>query len=345
MRGMPLVVLSAVGLALTACASPASPSATTGTASLKVLCTVDEAWCIKQVEAFQAETGIPTTFERMSAGDALSLIRGAAGKPEFSVWWGGASDNYEAAKGDGLLEPYQSPNATGVDTRHKDAEGLWTGIYAGVLAFCSNSDTLRKDGVSAPASWDALLSPKLQGQVSMAHPSTSGTAYTALWTLRTLLGSDDATFAYLNELQANVGAFTKSGSAPVGKVSEGNAAVGVVFAHDCLTAINNGAQELRVSFPTEGTGYEIGATALLKGAPNPDAARRWIDWVLTAKAQEIGAQAGAFQLPLNPDAVVSPLSVQLQDVTLVDYNAAEAGAQRADLTTRFEEQIGAAPTE
>jgi iron(III) transport system substrate-binding protein len=345
MRGMPLVVLSAVGLALTACASPASPSATTGTASLKVLCTVDEAWCIKQVEAFQAETGIPTTFERMSAGDALSLIRGAAGKPEFSVWWGGASDNYEAAKGDGLLEPYQSPNAAGVDTRHKDAEGLWTGIYAGVLAFCSNSDTLRKDGVSAPASWDALLSPKLQGQVSMAHPSTSGTAYTALWTLRTLLGSDDATFAYLNELQANVGAFTKSGSAPVGKVSEGNAAVGVVFAHDCLTAINNGAQELSVSFPTEGTGYEIGATALLKGAPNPDAARRWIDWVLTAKAQEIGAQAGAFQLPLNPDAVVSPLSVQLQDVTLVDYNAAEAGAQRTDLTARFEEQIGAAPTE
>jgi len=345
MRGMFLVLFSAVGLALTACGGSASPPTTSGAASLKVLCTVDEAWCTKQVEAFQAETGIPTTFERKSAGDALALIRGAAGNPEFSVWWGGASDNYEAAKGDGLLEPYQSPNAAGVDTRYKDASGLWTGIYAGVLAFCSNSETLRKYGVSAPTSWDDLLSPKLQGQVSIAHPSTSGTAYTALWTIRTLQGSDDATFAYLDTLQANVSAFTKSGSAPVGVVSEGNAAVGVVFAHDCLSAINNGAKQLGVTFPTEGTGFEIGATALLKGAPNPDAARRWIDWVLTAKAQEIGAQAGAFQVPLNSDAAVSPLSVQLRDVTLVDYNAAEAGAQRTALTTRFEEQIAAAPTE
>ncbi|MCX6421753.1 MAG: ABC transporter substrate-binding protein [Actinobacteria bacterium] len=345
MRGMLLVVLGVVGLALTACGSAATAPATTGAASLKVLCTVDEAWCTQQVAAFQTETGIPTTFERKSAGDALSLIRGAAGMPEFSVWWGGASDNYEAAKGDGLLEPYQSPNATNVDSRYKDAAGQWTGIYAGVLAFCSNSEELRKDGVSALTSWDDLLNPKLQGQVSIAHPSTSGTAYTALWTLRTLQGSDDATFTYFDQLQANVVAFTKSGSAPVSVVSEGNAAVGVVFAHDCVSAINKGAQQLGVSFPTEGTGYEIGATAMLKGAPNPDAARRWIDWVLTAKAQEIGAQAGAFQVPLNPDSAVSPLSVQLRDVTLVDYNATEAGAQRTALTTRFEEQIAAAPTE
>jgi iron(III) transport system substrate-binding protein len=345
MRGLPLVVLSAMGLALTACGSPAPAPDTTGAASLTVLCTVDEAWCTRQVAAFEAETGIPTTFERKSAGDALSTIRDAAGKPEFSVWWGGASDNYEAAKGDGLLEPYESPNAAGVDTRYKDAGGMWTGIYAGVLAFCSNSDTLQKVGVPAPDSWDDLLSPKLQGLVSIAHPSTSGTAYTALWTLRTLLGSDAASFAYFDQLKANVGAFTKSGSAPVGSVSEGNAAVGVAFAHDCLSAISTGAQELSVSFPTEGTGYEIGATALLKGAPNPDAARRWIDWALTAEAQEIGVQAGAFQVPLNPDAAVSPLSVQLQDVTLVDYDAAEAGAQRTALTTRFEEQIAAAPTE
>jgi ABC-type thiamine transport system substrate-binding protein len=234
-----------MGLALTACGSPAPAPDTTGAASLTVLCTVDEAWCTRQVAAFEAETGIPTTFERKSAGDALSTIRDAAGKPEFSVWWGGASDNYEAAKGDGLLEPYESPNAAGVDTRYKDAGGMWTGIYAGVLAFCSNSDTLQKVGVPAPDSWDDLLSPKLQGLVSIAHPSTSGTAYTALWTLRTLLGSDDVSFAYFDQLKANVGAFTKSGSAPVGSVSEGNAAVGVAFAHDCLSAISTGAQELR----------------------------------------------------------------------------------------------------
>ena len=78
----------------------------------------------------------------------------------------------------------------------------------------------------------------------------------------------DATFEYLTALNENVAEYTASGSAPVEAVAAGTATVGVVFAHDCVAAIADGARDLVLSFPKEGTGSEIGATAVIKGGPD-----------------------------------------------------------------------------
>ncbi len=100
-----------------------------------------------------------------------------------------------------------------------------------------------------------------------------------------------------------------------------------------------------VTFPSEGTGYEIGAVALVKGAKNPENAKKWIDWSLQADTQEIGPTVGSFQLPTNPDAAVSDLSVGLDEVNLVDYDFDAAGAARTELTQRFEDEVAAEPAE
>lgn len=309
-----------------------------------VLCTVEESWCAAQTAAFQQTTGITTTFVRMSSGDAAAALRDSKDDPQFSVWWGGSADGYAAAQADGLLEAYMSPNAVTVPAQSKDADGYWTGIYIGALGFCSNSDVQAGAGLDSPQSWDDLLNPALRGLVSMAHPASSGTAYNALWTLMKLNDFDeDATFDYLELLDENIGEYTKSGSAPVQVVSDGDAAVAVVFAHDCTSAIAKGATQLRLTFPKEGTGYETGATAVISGAPDAEAARTWIDWALTAEAQEVGAEALAFQLPMNPDARVSEFSVDLDSIRLLSYDSGAAGARRDELSARFETQFGPKP--
>ena len=78
-------------------------------------------------------------------------------------------------------------------------------------------------------------------------------------------------------------------------------------------------------------------------SPNPDAAKQWIDWALTAEAQELGTEAKAYQLPLNPDATVPALSVKLATIRLVDYDFRRAGDQRQPLTSKFEQQIAPVP--
>jgi iron(III) transport system substrate-binding protein len=322
-------------------AMPSGPAPT----SLTVLCTPQEDWCQTMVAEFSAQTGIPTNYVRLSSGEALARIRASASAPEFSVWWGGPADGFVAANAEGLLEPYISPESTVVVGTQKDPNGVWTGVYVGALGFCSNAKVLAELGVETPDSWDDLLDPKLQGQVAMAHPASSGTAYTALYTQVTRLGGEDAALDYMKQLHNNILQYTKSGSAPAEMAGRGEIGVAIVFSHDCVKNYDAGFTDLVTSFPAEGTGYEIGGVALIKGGPEPIAARMWVDWSLTAAAQEIGATVGSYQLPTNPNAKVSERSVDLSQVNLVDYDFVAAGEARAALTQRFEDEVAAQPVE
>ncbi len=327
----------------TAAPAAAEPTAAPKPEKLTVLCTPQEDWCQAMTKAFEEQTGIKTSYVRLSSGESLAKLRATKDNPEFSVWWGGPADGFVAAAAEDLLEPYVSPNAADIPAAQKDPNGIWTGVYVGALGFCSNKDVLAQLGVEKPNSWDDLLDPKLKGQVAIAHPASSGTAYTAVWTQVTRLGGIDQAFEYLKQLHQNVLQYTKSGSAPGQMAGRGEVAVAVIFSHDCVKFADEGMTALEVSFPEEGTGYEIGGVALIKNAPEPEAAKMWIDWVLTAQAQEIGPTVKSYQLPTNPNAKVSERSVKLSEVKLVDYNFDEAGKNRKAITQRFEDEITVAP--
>ena len=154
--------------------------------TLTVLCTPQEDWCQAMVQAFQEETGINTSYVRMSSGESLARIRATADNPEFSVWWGGPADAFIAGAEEGLVEPYESPNAAAIPDAYKGENNSWIGVYVGALGFCSNVEILEELGVEPPTSWEDLLDPAYQGMIAMAHPATSGTAFTAFWTVVTL---------------------------------------------------------------------------------------------------------------------------------------------------------------
>jgi iron(III) transport system substrate-binding protein len=152
--------------------------------------------------------------------------------------------------------------------------------------------------------------------------------------------------AFMSDLHPNMLQYTSSGAAPAEMAGRGEVAVSVVFSHDCVRNIDAGFSDLEVSFPEEGTGYEIGGVALIANAPEPNAAKAWIDWSLTAEVQELGAtEAASFQLPTNPDAAVDERSVNLAEVTLVEYDFQAAGEAREALTARFEDEVATAPAE
>ena len=323
--------------------APTAPPAKSG-GKLTVLCGAQEDWCQAMTKAFQAETGIETNYVRLSSGEAVARLGASKDNPEFDVWHGGPADGYMAAKNGGLLEPYVSPNAAQIPAQAKDKDGAWTGVYVGTLGFCSNKSVLDKLGVAVPASWEDLLNPKLKGQVSMAHPATSGTAFTAFWTQVTLNNYDvDKAFAYFKKLHNNILQYTKSGSAPGTMAGRGEVAVAIIFSADCVKFNEEGMKDLVVSFPKEGTGYEVGGVAVIKGAKNPAAAQKYVDWALTAKAQEIPPTVKSYELPTNPSAKVSDKSVKLAEIKLVDYDFIKSAAQKKAITEKFDADIAPAP--
>lgn len=335
--------------------------------TLTVLCTPQEDWCVAMTQAFQEETGIETSYVRMSSGESLARIRATAEDPEFSVWWGGPADAFIAAYEEGLIEPYEPKLADGFPEAAIGVDHSWHGVYIGALGFCSNVDFLEELGIEAPTSWEDLLAPELKGNVAMAHPATSGTAFTAFWTIVTLKADEleaaeagtgydaegaptqaaiDAAFEYFAQLHQNILQYTRSGAAPGQMAGNGEIAVAIIFSHDCVKLQVEGFEDVVVNtFPEEGTGYEIGGMALIKNAPEPEAAKMWIDWALSAEAQAIGQTVNSLQLPTNPETPVSELSVNLSEVNLITYNFIAAGTNRTAIAERFDTEIAPQPTE
>jgi iron(III) transport system substrate-binding protein len=347
---MPTGVLALTTVAVLAAAgcqrAPAPSGEPTDGNKVTVVCGATQEWCEAMTAGFTEDTGIEADFVRLSSGEALARITAGKDNPEFDVWHGGPADGYANAGGQDLLEPYVSPNASQIDAKHKDPNGIWTGVYVGALGFCNNTSVLDAKGADLPRSWDDLLQPELSTNVAMAHPGTSGTAYTGLWTqVARNDGDTEAAKEYLLALHANILQYPKTGTAPGQMAARGEIATGIIFAHDCVALQDEGFRDLRVTFPSEGTGYEVGGLALIRNARNPISARKYIDWALTARAQEIPPTARAYQLPTNPDAAVDPRVPDLNAIKLVDYDFAAAGAAKADLVAWFEANVAQAPRE
>jgi iron(III) transport system substrate-binding protein len=348
-RSLLIHLLVAVAI-LTACAPAATeaPPAATGApeeitdTELNVLCTPQEQWCQGMKQEFEAKYGITVNYVRMSSGEALARVQAEKDNPQFDIWWGGPIDSFVAAKQEGLLEPYDSPNYANLTdpVKMKDADNQWVGIYVGTLGFATNKDWLAANpGVEAPTSWDDLLKPEFKGQVMVAHPSSSGTSYTALATILQMRG-EEAGWEYLKEYAGQISQFTKSGAAPAKFVGQGEAAVGIVFSHDIVNEIENNKLPLELTFPEEGTGYEIGGMGLLKGAKHPQAAKLWFDWALTPEAQALGPTYAAYQAPTVKGVELS--HPELLQVNLIDYDFQWAGEHKTEFVDKFTNEIAAA---
>lgn len=306
---------------------------------LNLLCTPQEEWCAGMKAEFEAKYGITVNYVRMSAGEALARLEAEKDNPTFDIWWGGPADSFIAAKGKDLLEAYDSPNMKNLKDPAitKDPDNYWAGVYMGSLGFATNTNWLAENpGVEAPTSWDDLLKPEFKGQIMVAHPSTSGTSYTALATVLQIKG-EEAGWEYIKQYAGQVAQFTKSGAAPAKFVGLGEAAVAIVFSHDIVNEIENNQAPLVLTFPQEGTGYEIGGMAIVKGAKHMQAAKLWFDWALEPSTQELGPKYKAYQAPTVTGA--TPSRPELLEVKLIDYDFTWAGENKTAFVEKFTNEI------
>jgi len=326
-------------LTISALALAASLAATgTVAQTLNVVCSNEQAWCDLMAQNFKIDTGVDTAIVRKSTGEVLAQIRAEAGNPKVDVWWGGTGDPHLIAASEGLTA------ASGVDTSGllgwsqnmaEMSDGKAIGVHVGLLGMLYNKEVLAEKGLPAPACWRDLAKPEYKGEVTVSNPQSSGTAYTQLATLVQLFGEDEA-FELLAEIGANVNQHTKSGSAPGKMAARGETTIAVGFMHDMVNLKKKGFPVEIVS-PCEGTGYEVGAVSVIKGTPNMESAKKWVEYVTSAEAQSRGLEVGVFNIPSNPSASTDPDAPDMSAVKLIDYDFATYGssATRERLLNRW----------
>ena len=256
----------------------------------------EEEYLAAACQNFEKLYGIKTTYQRLSTGEVQAKIEEENGNPSADVWFGGTTDPYNVVAAEGLLEAYEAKNASHlISDVYRNADGYWYGIYKGILGFMVNTDELARLNLEAPQDWQDLLKPEYKGLIWLSNYNTAGTAKLVINTMIQKYGHDEG-IQYLVDLDKNIEVYTKSGSGPSKNVGTGECVIGIGFLHDGITQIiDNGYDNVQLIIPSSGTSFEIGATAIFKGAKHPNAAKLWIEYALSPDCVNIAKDNGSYQ--------------------------------------------------
>ena len=259
------------------------------------------------LEAFaKAEPDIHVNVLRLSTGDLGARILAEKSNPHQDVIWGWAVTQMADPRILEMIEPYKPKGIDEVKTIFKDPQHRWfatTGYFAG---FCVNTEVLKKKNLPMPASWQDLTKPVYKGEVVMPNAASSGTGYLQIASLLQMKGEEEG-WKLLKELDKNMAQYIKSGSRPCRAAAAGEYAIGASFAFSAVKQIQQG-YPIKLVIPSEGAGYEIEVSSLMKTSQNKADARRFLDWLLTPTAAKLyGERAELSTVPGSkpPEAVLA----------------------------------------
>jgi iron(III) transport system substrate-binding protein len=258
------------------------------------------------------------------AGTVASRIKTEAKNPRADVFIGGNSSIHASLAGEGYLQAYRSSmiKDAGIDAKFMDPKGFWTGWYLGAMCIHYNTKRFNEEiapkGVKPPSTWDDLLNSVYKGEVITSNPATTGSAVIIMATQIFRLGSVDAGFKYIADLNKNVRQYTRGANGSIDFVSRGEAIVGTAWGHDTIARKTRENLPITIVFPKE-DGYEIGAASIIKGCKNPAAAQKFIDFLLTPSPAEINAKIG-LRYPVRKGVALPPGVPPFESLSFVNYD-------------------------
>lgn len=312
-------------IALSLAALSAIPFAASAQQKIVVYTVIPEAAVNREInDEFTKRTGIQVEVLNVPAvGTIASRIRSEKEKPRGDVFAAAPIDFQDGLAKDGLLVAYKSPalSAEAVTKGYADPHGFWTGWYGMTTCIFWNTDRFSKElapkGVAKPATWEDLLNPQLKGQIALANPQTSAIGYVLLATQIFRSGEAKA-WDYTRELNKNVKQYTPSAPLTVSLVSQGEASVGAFWLADVLGAKVNGKQPLDFVVPSPNV-VNIWAASIIKGGPNTEGAKKYIDYLQTEFPQDANSRLG-FRHPLNAKVAPPTGAPALGSIKTVAYD-------------------------
>ena len=301
----------------------------------------EEEYLAAACENFEKLYDIKVSYQRLSTGEVQAKIEEENGNPSADVWFGGTTDPYNVVAAEGLLEAYEAENASHLlGDMYRDKDGYWYGIYKGILGFMVNKDELDRMGLEAPQDWQDLLKDEYKGLIWLSNYNTAGTAKLVINTMIQKYGHDEG-IQYLVDLDKNIQVYTKSGSGPSKNVGTGECVIGIGFLHDGITQIvDNGYENIELIIPSSGTSFEIGATAIFKGAKHPNAAKLWVEYALSPDCVNLAKDNGSYQFLVidNAEQPTQAAEFGLDPNNVMDYDFEDA---KNNIKTYIEEVMTA----
>ena len=227
---------------------------------------------------------IEIKWVRDSTGIVTAKLLAEKSNPHADIVWGLAASSLMLLKNEGMTIPYMPKGGDKLDAKFigKANPPHWTGMDAWVACICVNTVEAKKLGLPMPTSWKDLTKPIYKGHVVMPNPNSSGTGFLDVSGWLQMFGEEGG-WKFMDGLHQNIAWYTHSGSKPCRQAGAGETPLGVSFAYRGAKVKNKGAP-IEIVIPSEGVGWEMEATSIMKGTKNLEAAKKLVDFSVSKEA-------------------------------------------------------------
>lgn len=283
--------------------------------------------------------GVTIRWVRDSTGIITAKLLAEKDNPQADVVLGTAATSLQLLDAEGMLEGYAPKGLDKIDARFvsRDTPPTWVGTNAWAAALCVNTVEMKKRDLPIPASWADLVKPEYKGLIVMPNPASSGTGFLDVSSWLQMWG-DEKGWAYMDALHKNVATYTHSGSKPCTLAASGEYPIGISFEFRAARVINQGAPVVAV-VPAEGVGWDVEASAIVKGMGNEEDAKKLLDWAVSDDAMKIYAKNYAI---LGNAALEEPIKNVPADIKakLIKNDFEWAAAHRAAILEEWQKRFG-----
>jgi iron(III) transport system substrate-binding protein len=270
---------------------------------------------------------------RDTTGVITARVLAEKAAPKADIIFGLAASSLLVFNKEGLLENYKPVGEDKLKDAFRSKDGSYVGMDAFLGVLCYNTIEGEKAGLKSPTAYKEILDPKFKGKIVMPHPASSGTGYlmVAAW-LQTM--GDVEGWKFMDALHENVAVYTHSGSAPCVQAAKGERIVGLGYDMRAASEKTKGAP-IDIVLPTEGAGWDMEASSIVKGTKNLAIAKKVMDWAATKGANELYSKYYAIvahpevknlpkNYPENADAKMAKIDLQVmannRDAILAEWS-------------------------
>lgn len=261
---------------------------TADTGSLTIYTALSQAEVEAYLDDFTiAYPEIEVTLVRASIDVLSERLQAERSDPQADVIWSVPLANMLLFEWGDLLRPYAPLGLSRVEARFRDTRTppYWVGTNLMLSALCVNPRMANARGFALPASWQDLLNATYRRNVVMPSPLTSATGYMTVIDILQRYGEQDG-WRYLDELHKNIALYTLTDEEACTLVSTGEYPV-------AIARYVEGLADIEFVYPSEGSGWEIFTSALVRKNPIKPAAKTFLDWALSENAMRVYARRSA----------------------------------------------------
>ncbi len=277
------------------------------------------------VDAFKKlYPGVEVQVISGGSGELLTRIKAERNTPRGDVFVGPDADVFDSAID--LFESYKSSEADAFDKAAVHSEQKYYGFSTNFQAFIVNTKLMPLE--QAPKSWTDLAKPEYKGKILMANPAQSGSAYSQVYQIVKLHGWD------LMEKIAMNATFVSSSKLAFQNVGKGEIPVGLTNEFNILQSKGEG-NPVEAVYPADGTALITDANGIIKSGPNPQNAKRFLDFISSKAAHETLAALDK-RRSARKDVAPPPGLAPASAIKTLPYDTVGAARDRAAILEKFD---------